>query len=102
MPVICGSIFIHLLPNIVPTMIVVATLGVSAAVLAAAGLSFLGLGAQPPSPEWGYMLAAGRDYFTRDPWLMIVPGVAIAISVLGFNLLGDGIREIIDPHQQRG
>ncbi len=60
-------IFIHLLPNIVPTMIVVATLGVSAAVLAAAGLSFLGLGAQPPSPEWGYMLAAGRDYFTRDP-----------------------------------
>lgn len=91
-------IFCHLLPNVLPTMIVIATLGVSSAVLAAAGLSFLGLGAQPPSPEWGVALAAGRAFFGRAPWLMIEPGAAIAISVLGFNLLGDGIRDLLDPH----
>ncbi|SFC33713.1 nickel transporter permease [Tropicimonas isoalkanivorans] len=93
-------IFVHLLPNIVPPLIVVATLGVSSAVLAAAGLSFLGLGAQPPSPEWGAMLSAGRDYFTLAPWIMIYPGVAIMIVVLAFNLLGDGIREALDPRQK--
>jgi len=93
-------IFIHLLPNILPPLIVVATLGVSTAVLAAAGLSFLGLGAQPPSPEWGAMLSAGRDYFTQASWIMIYPGVAIMITVLAFNLLGDGIREALDPRQK--
>lgn len=92
-------IFLHLLPNIIPPLIVVATLGVSSAVLAAAGLSFLGLGAQPPSPEWGAMLSAGRDYFNQAPWIMIYPGVAIMITVLAFNLLGDGIREALDPRQ---
>jgi peptide/nickel transport system permease protein len=95
-------LFIHLLPNIIPPLIVVATLGVSAAVLAAAGLSFLGLGAQPPSPEWGAMLSAGRDYFNRAPWIMLYPGIAIVITVLGFNLLGDGIREALDPRQRKG
>lgn len=94
-------IFVHLLPNIVPPLIVVATLGVSSAVLAAAGLSFLGLGAQPPSPEWGSMLSAGRDYFNQAPWIMIYPGVAIMITVLAFNLLGDGIREALDPRRQK-
>jgi peptide/nickel transport system permease protein len=94
-------LFRHLLPNIIPPLIVVATLGVSAAVLAAAGLSFLGLGAQPPSPEWGSMLSAGRDYFTRAPWIMLYPGLAIMITVLAFNLLGDGIREALDPRQRR-
>ncbi len=89
----------HLLPNVIPTMIVVATLGVSTAVLAAAGLSFLGLGAQPPATEWGLMLALSRDYITRAPWTMIAPGLAIAITVLGFNLLGDGAREVFDPRQ---
>src|SRR5690606_33742959 len=93
-------IFVHLLPNIVPPLIVVATLGVSSAVLAAAGLSFLGLGAQPPSPEWGAMLSAGRDYFTQASWIMIYPGLAIMITVLAFNLLGDGIREALDPRQK--
>jgi ABC-type dipeptide/oligopeptide/nickel transport system permease subunit len=92
-------VFLHLLPNVLPTMIVVATLGVSAAILAAAGLSFLGLGAQPPQPEWGAMLSGARDYINRAPWLMIVPGVAIAITVLGFNLLGDAIRSALDPRE---
>jgi peptide/nickel transport system permease protein len=93
-------LFVHLLPNVMPTMIVVGTLGVSTAVLAAAGLSFLGLGAQPPAPEWGFMLSASRDLISRAPWTMIFPGLAISITVLGFNLLGDGIREVLDPRQQ--
>ena len=93
-------LFVHLLPNIVPPLIVVATLGISTAILAAAGLSFLGLGAQPPSPEWGAMLSAGRDYFSRASWIMIFPGLAIVVTVLGFNLLGDGIREALDPRQR--
>ena len=90
-------LFFHLLPNIAAPMIIVSSLGVSIAILAAAALSFLGLGAQPPSPEWGAMLSAGRDFFSRAPWLMIFPGVAITITVLGFNLLGDGLQEALDP-----
>jgi peptide/nickel transport system permease protein len=93
-------IVVHLIPNIMPTMIVIATLGISGAILAAAGLSFLGLGAQPPSPEWGAMLSSGRDYFTRAPWLMWFPGLSIAIVVLGFNLLGDALREWLDPKER--
>jgi peptide/nickel transport system permease protein len=94
-------IFMHLLPNVLPTMIVVATLGVSSAILAAAGLSFLGLGAQPPQPEWGAMLSGARDYYNRAPWLMVAPGLAIAVSVLGFNLLGDALRSALDPRSDR-
>lgn len=94
-------IFLHLLPNVIPTLIVVGTLGVSTAVLAAAGLSFLGLGAQPPQPEWGFMLSSSRDLITIAPWMMIFPGLAIAITVLGFNLLGDGVREALDPRQRQ-
>ncbi|MEM9642354.1 MAG: ABC transporter permease, partial [Pseudomonadota bacterium] len=90
-------VLVHLLPNVLPTMIVVATLGASTAILAAAGLSFLGLGAQPPTSEWGYMLAGSRDYINRAPWLMTIPGIAIALTVLGFNLLGDGLRTSLDP-----
>jgi len=94
-------VFVHLLPNVIPPMIVVATLGVSTAVLAASGLSFLGLGAQPPLPEWGALLSSGREYMTQAPWLMIFPGVALMLTVLAFNLLGDGIREALDPRQRR-
>lgn len=94
-------IFRHLLPNILSPIIVVATVGVSVAVLSASALSFLGLGAQPPSPEWGAILAAGRDYFKRAPWVTTFPGLSIAVTVLGFNLLGDGLREALDPQQRR-
>lgn len=89
----------HLLPNVVPPMIVVASLGFSAAVLSAAALSFLGLGAQPPAAEWGLMLATGRNYIDRAPWVVIAPGMAIFITVMAFNILGDGIRDLLDPRQ---
>jgi peptide/nickel transport system permease protein len=95
------QMFKHLLPNIIPPLIVVSTLGFSSAVLSAAGLSFLGLGAQPPAPEWGLILAQGRNYILRAPWILIFPGVAIAFTVLSFNLFGDGIRDLLDPRQQR-
>jgi peptide/nickel transport system permease protein len=91
----------HLLPNVLPPMIVVASLGFSAAVLSAAALSFLGLGAQPPAAEWGLMLSTGRNYITRAPWLVIAPGVAIFVTVMAFNLLGDGIRDLLDPRQRQ-
>lgn len=92
----------HLLPNVLPPLIVVATLGFSHAVLSAAGLSFLGFGAQPPSPEWGALLADGRNYIVLAPYLMIFPGISIALIVLAFNLVGDSIREYLDPRQRSG
>jgi peptide/nickel transport system permease protein len=91
----------HLMPNVLAPMIVVASLGFSAAVLSAAALSFLGLGAQPPTPEWGLMLATGRNYITRAPWLVIGPGVAIFVTVMAFNLFGDGLRDLLDPRQRQ-
>jgi peptide/nickel transport system permease protein len=90
----------HLLPNVLPSMIVVASLGFSAAVLSASALSFLGLGAQPPTAEWGLMLATGRNYITRAPWLLIAPGIAIFITVIAFNVFGDGVRDLLDPRQR--
>lgn len=94
-------IFMHLLPNAASPVIIMATIGIATAILNAAALSFLGLGAQPPSPEWGAMLSAGRVYLTQASWLVTIPGVAISVVVLAFNLLGDGIREAIDPTQRR-
>jgi peptide/nickel transport system permease protein len=88
----------HILPNILGPIIVIATLGVADAILMAATLGFLGLGAQPPTPEWGAMLSRGRDYMWSAPWLCIFPGLAIFITVLGLNLLGDGLRDVLDPH----
>jgi len=90
----------HLLPNIVAPAIVLVTLGIGGAILAEASLSFLGLGAQPPTPSWGSMLTVGRDYLTEAPWLSIYPGLAIFLTVMGFNLLGDGLRDLLDPRMR--
>lgn len=89
-------IVFHLLPNVLPIMIVVGTIGLSNAILAASGLSYLGLGAQPPSPEWGAMLAASKNYFQRAPSLLLIPGLSIMFIVLIFNLLGDQLRKLLD------
>ncbi len=91
----------HVLPNILSVIIVQATIQFALAILAEAALSFLGLGAQPPTPSWGRMLSEARSMIYLNPWLAIYPGVAIAISVLGLNLLGDGLRDIVDPKLAR-
>jgi len=90
-------LFKHVLPNILSPLIVQATLGIGTAELDSAGLSYLGLGIQPPTPEWGSMLNDARDYWLNAPWALLFPGLAISITVLGFNLLGDGLRDAIDP-----
>lgn len=90
-------IFRHILPNCLAPIIVQATMTVGTAILEAAGLSFLGLGAQPPQPEWGAMLADSKGYLRQAPWSVMFPGFAIMITVLGFNLLGDGLRDALDP-----
>jgi peptide/nickel transport system permease protein len=87
----------HILPNIVAPIIVVSTLGVGAAILVAAALSFLGLGSQPPTAEWGRMLSEGRQYLREQWWIATFPGVAIMLTVLALNLLGDGLRDALDP-----
>lgn len=90
-------IFLHILPNCLAPLIVQTTLGFASAILEAAALSFLGLGAQPPTPEWGAMLANGRALILRAWWAVTFPGLMILFSVLGFNLLGDGLRDALDP-----
>ncbi len=87
------------LPNVAGPVIVTASLGLATAVLEAAGLSFLGLGAQPPTPEWGSMLSQGRELILIAPWVLTAPGVAVFLSVLGFNLVGDALRDLLDPHR---
>jgi peptide/nickel transport system permease protein len=87
----------HLLPNIAPPMIVQTSLLLSTAILSEAALSFLGLGTQPPDPSWGTMLGSGRKFMELSPWVAIAPGIAIVITVLGFNFLGDGLRDALDP-----
>ena len=91
----------HILPNVLGPIIVMATLTVGLAIVETAGLSFLGLGAQPPAADWGAMLADGRSYMLSSPWIATFPGVAILITVLGFNLLGDGLRDVLDPRLTR-
>jgi ABC-type dipeptide/oligopeptide/nickel transport system permease subunit len=90
-------LFVRIFPNAVPTLIVQATLSVASAILEAAALSFLGLGAQPPTPEWGTMLGTERNQVFTAPHLVFIPGIAIMITVLAFNLLGDGLRDAMDP-----
>jgi peptide/nickel transport system permease protein len=89
----------HVLPNITSQIIVQATIQLGLAVLTEAGLSFLGLGLSPPAPTWGRMLADAQTYLALAPWLAILPGLAIALSVFGFNMLGDGLRDLLDPRE---
>jgi len=87
----------HILPNVVAPVIVMATLMMGDAILIEATLSFLGMGAQPPTPSWGSILAGGRTYLRLAPWVSMFAGMAIMLTVLGFNLLGDGLRDALDP-----
>jgi peptide/nickel transport system permease protein len=87
----------YILPNVVAPLIVTSTLGLGTAILSAAALSFLGLGSPPPTPEWGRMLSEGRDYLREAWWISTFPGLAIMLTVLAMNLLGDGLRDVLDP-----
>jgi peptide/nickel transport system permease protein len=95
------QIFVHIFPNCLSPLIFQATLGVADAILAAAGLGFLGLGAVPPTPEWGAMISDSLKYLTIAPWLIFFPGFAVMLTVLAFNLLGDGLRDALDPQLRR-
>ena len=91
----------HVLPNIIPPLLVQATLAIAEAIIAEASLSFLGLGQQPPNPSWGSMLNSAQRFIENAPWLAIFPGLAIFLVVLAFNLVGDGLRDALDPRSQR-
>lgn len=91
------TIFRHVIPNCMTPMIVSATMGMASQILSAAALAYIGLGIQPPNPEWGAMLAGSRDYIRTAPHMLIFPGVMIAVTVLCFNIVGDGIRDATDP-----
>jgi peptide/nickel transport system permease protein len=91
---------VHILPNILPALLVQATLSIAAAIIAEAALSFLGLGQQPPAPSWGSMLNAAQRFLVNAPWMAIWPGLAIFVNVLSFNLLGDGLRDALDPRER--
>ena len=90
----------HVLPNTVPPILVQATLAIASAVIAEASLSFLGLGQQPPAPSWGSMLNTAKNYVEQAPWMAIWPGASIFLLVLSFNILGDGLRDALDPRQR--
>ena len=98
----CGTpnraiVFKHVLPNAIGTVIVQATMSVGGTIIAAAGMSFIGMGIQPPAPEWGSMLSEGREYMRYSPFIVLFPGLAIAMSALSLNLMGDGLRDALDP-----
>jgi peptide/nickel transport system permease protein len=90
----------HILPNILPALIVQATISIATAIIAEASLSFLGLGQQPPAPSWGSMLNTAQRFLTNAPWMAVWPGLAIFLAVLSFNILGDGLRDALDPKER--
>lgn len=90
----------YIFPNVISKIIVLASLDIGTIILYCASLSFLGLGAQPPSPDWGVMISEGKDYMQYAPWLTLFPGLAIAFSALAFNMLGDGLRDLLDPRMK--
>jgi len=90
----------HILPNILPALIVQATISIATAIIAEASLSFLGLGQQPPAPSWGSMLNTAQRFLTNAPWMAVWPGLAIFLAVLSFNILGDGLRDALDPRER--
>lgn len=91
------TIFVHCLPNILGDITVMATLWVAVAIRIEANLSFLGIGVQPPTASWGSMIGSGVNYLLTAPWVSVLPGLAILIAIFSFNLLGDGIRDVVDP-----
>jgi peptide/nickel transport system permease protein len=93
-------VIFHILPNIMPALLVQATLSIAAAIIAEAALSFLGLGQQPPAPSWGSMLNSAQRFLVNAPWMAVWPGLAIFLTVLSLNLLGDGLRDALDPHRR--
>ena len=93
-------VLVHILPNVMPALLVQATLSIAAAIIAEAALSFLGLGQQPPAPSWGSMLNAAQRFLTSAPWMALWPGLAIFLVVLSFNLVGDGLRDALDPRER--
>ena len=93
-------LFKHILPHLVPTLIVWGTLGISVTVLLEATLSFLGVGVQPPMPSWGNIIFENQTYFQAAPWLVFIPGTAILLLALAFNLVGDALRDVLDPTQR--
>src|SRR5438552_15367736 len=90
----------HILPNSMPALIVQATISIATAIIAEASLSFLGLGQQPPAPSWGSMLNTAQRFLTNAPWMAVWPGLAIFLVVLSFNILGDGLRDALDPRER--
>lgn len=93
-------VVVHILPNVMPALLVQATLSIAAAIIAEAALSFLGLGQQPPAPSWGSMLNSAQRFLTSAPWMALWPGLGIFFVVLSFNLVGDGLRDVLDPHER--
>ncbi|MBI5835536.1 MAG: ABC transporter permease [Armatimonadetes bacterium] len=99
----CGHarvLFRHVLPNVLPTIVVLASLGAAGAIVMDAGLSYLGLGVRPPHPTWGKMIADGQPYLVTAPWMILAPGLAVVLVVLGFNLLGQGLQNALDPNRR--
>ena len=90
----------YVLPHVVPKIVILISLDIGSIILYCASLSFLGLGAQPPSPDWGVMISEGKDYMQYAPWMTVFPGLAIAMSALAFNMLGDGLRDLLDPRMK--